>query len=116
MSTRQRARVIADYTRSREDPITCSAGDSLTVGERYDWNGAIWLWCTNQAGKSGWMPEGYVTIDGERGIAKVDYNAIELTVNVGDLLTVRDQSHQWAWCETAHGELGWIPLENIELT
>lgn len=115
MPNPQHAQVTADYTRSREDPIMCSAGDSLSVGERYDWHGAVWVWCTNRAGKSGWMPEGYVTIEGEHGIAKVDYNAIELTVKVGDVVTVLDQSHQWAWCKTADGELGWVPLENIDL-
>ena len=80
------ARVIADYQAPYPDPIVVKAGDEVSIdsGKKTDWAG--WAWCTGRAGKSGWVPEAYIDRDGDVGHMRCDYDAIELTVHVGELL------------------------------
>jgi Variant SH3 domain len=50
-------RVTAEHVASYNDPITMRANDELTLSDKEDnWHGWTWIWCTNQAGKSGWVP------------------------------------------------------------
>jgi hypothetical protein len=87
----------------------------LAVGEEEsEWPG--WVWCTNQAGKSRWVPEAYVERTGDSCVMLRDYAATELSVNVGEVLTIiGEEESQWVWCKSQAGRSGWVPVENLSM-
>jgi hypothetical protein len=97
------------------DPITFRAGDELALGVRdAEWPG--WIWCTNHAGKSGWVPESYLEgHGGERGWAARDYTATELEAQVGERLTLHQIESGWFWATNRAGQSGWFPANHLEL-
>ena len=108
--------VLADYQAAYSDPITLHNGEELQLsGQQDNWHGWIWLWCTNQAGKSGWVPECYVEKYGNKGRALCDYDAMELSVFVGDVLLIEKEESGWLWCLTQHGKSGWVPAEHVSM-
>ncbi len=114
--TRQRTcRVITAYQTPYPDPIIIRAGEALAIEDREcEWAG--WVWCTTQGGKSVWIPEKYVDRRGDKGAARRDYSARELSVAVGEELVMSDQEESsWVWCTNQEGESGWIPLDNVEV-
>lgn len=117
---RWRGRVIAAHEASYPDPIAFRAGEPLAVGGRTGtWDGHadwVWLWCTDPRGKSGWVPQRYIAIQGDAGRALGDYSAAELTVSAGDVLAVEDEESGWLWCRTSSGEHGWVPAANVACT
>src|ERR1700737_1800209 len=97
-------RVIVDYQASYPDPLSMRAGETLEISEKVDyWNGNpdwMWVWCTDQRGKSGWVPKGGIKFHANNttGIARYEYAATELTVAVGDELVVEREESGWLWC------------------
>ena len=73
-----------------------------------EWSG--WIWCTDSSGRTAWVPDAWVEIEADSCVMKRDYNAVELAVEVGEVLTVEFQESGWAW---ATEESGWVPLENL---
>jgi SH3 domain len=116
-SARKRiGRVLTDYQAAYSDPITMHSGEELQLSEKKDnWHGWIWLWCTNQAGKSGWVPECYIEQTGNAGKALYDYDAIELSVSMGEVLSIEKEESGWLWCSTQQGKSGWVPAEHIAI-
>jgi hypothetical protein len=80
--------------------------------KKTEWAG--WVWCTNQAGRSGWAPEVYVRREGDTGLGLVDYDGTELSVEVGQELLVGAQESGWIWCTDQAGQGGWVPAKNVE--
>src|SRR5258708_37721699 len=85
--------VIADHQALYPDPLSVMAGEPLEVSERVeDWNENpdwIWLWRTDQRGKSGWEPQD--TIDFHASLTRIArsyYTATERTGAVRDELDV----------------------------
>jgi hypothetical protein len=109
------ARVIADYQAPYPDPIVVVAGDEVSIdsSRKTDWAG--WVWCMDRAGKSGWVPEVYIERDGDVGRMRCDYNAIELTVHVGELLTIHKAESGFLWATNQAGQDGWVPSAHVEL-
>jgi hypothetical protein len=109
------ARVIADYEAPYADPIVVEEGDEITIdsGKEADWAG--WVWCANDAGRSGWVPEAYIERRGDVGTMRCDYDAIELTVRVGELLSVHKAESEFFWASNERGQDGWVPSTHIEL-
>jgi len=107
-------RVIEDYQVPYPDPIRARTGDEVSV----DWNKKTdisgWVWCTNRANKSGWVPKVYVEIKGDQGKMLQDYSAIELTIDVGELLKVHKEESSFYWVSDQTGNQGWIPIANVE--
>jgi len=107
-----RCRVLSDYQSAYPDPIAIRAGDEVAVAEREsEWSG--WLWCAAHDGKSGWVPEQYLWRDGGKATALCDYNAAELTVRAGEVLTATSHEAGWRWCTNDCGESGWVPDEHL---
>ena len=71
------------------------------------------MWCVDAAGKSGWLPEQALAIDGDQGRALWDFDAIELTVAAGDRVTGHERLNGWVWCVNARGAAGWVPLDKV---
>ncbi len=104
--------VTESYTATYSVVIDGRAGEILQVGpEDVDFPG--WLWCTDQTGTSSWVPKVYLEVEGERGRLLRDYNAMELTAEVGERLAVVEEESGWVLCETESGRRGWIPTENV---
>jgi uncharacterized protein YgiM (DUF1202 family) len=106
-------KVIKAYKSAFPEPLIIRSGDELKIGKRDDkWDG--WVWCTNNNGQSRWIPENYLRIRGDSAICICNYDATELTVDVGDELTILKQESGWAWCQKKDEKTGWLPLENVE--
>jgi uncharacterized protein YgiM (DUF1202 family) len=107
-----KARVIAAYQSASPDPLMAKTEEELKIGGRdADWPG--WIHCTDNRGKSGWVPDAYLDVNGKSGRMKVDYWAGELSVDVGDELTVEKEESGWVWCVNTAGVKGWIPSKQI---
>ncbi|MDX1521081.1 MAG: SH3 domain-containing protein [Anaerolineae bacterium] len=106
-------RVIADHTSAYPDPLTLVEGEVVTVGQHdTQWPGFVW--CTNADGKGGWVPDRYLTRQGEAGVINCAYTAAELTVVVDDEVTILKEESDWAWCLHLNGDAGWVPLDNLK--
>lgn len=109
----QRCRVTSAYQAAYPDPLVIKTGERLQIGDRAtDWPG--WLWCTNESGKSGWVPEAYIEQHNRRGLARRDYDATELSAEVGEELVVGFEESGWLWCTNQAGQSGWIPADHVE--
>jgi uncharacterized protein YgiM (DUF1202 family) len=109
------ARVIADYQAPYADPIVVDAGDKITVdsNKKTDWVG--WVWCTNRTGASGWVPEIYIERHGDTGRMRYSYNAIEMTIHVGEILTLHKAESGFFWATNQVGQSGWVPSSHLEI-
>ena len=106
------ARVIKAYQASDPEPLVIRAGERLTVGENSDqW--PAYVWCVNQAGKGGWVPEAFLEREGDSGVARRDYSAAELTVSVGEELVLGEKAGGWFWATNRANCSGWVPAEYI---
>jgi hypothetical protein len=107
-------RVVADHTAPSLTPLVTVRGEILAVEDRKtEWKG--WLWGENSAGVGGWIPEKYVDRNGDKGIMLHDYNATELTVQVGEILTMIKEESGWILCRNGAGQAGWVPAANVYL-
>lgn len=106
--------MIADYQAPYPDPIRVASGERVTVDIEKKTTIVGWVWCTSRAGRSGWVPEAYMERQGMAGIMKSDYDAIELSVHVGDLLTVHKLESNFYWATDRSGRQGWVPVEHVE--
>jgi uncharacterized protein YgiM (DUF1202 family) len=117
----RKCRVIKDYQAEFPDPIAVGAGEVFAVSERvstWEQNPAwIWLWCTNQQGKSGWVPKTIIQMnaDGQTGSTLTAYNAIELTVTAGQELIIEHKESGWFWCRDQQEKRGWVPLSHVRV-
>ncbi len=110
----QVGRIIKEHKAIYPDPITMHMGDVIDVSDKEDtWNGWIWIWCINQQGKSGWVPKSYVEYRDGIWKARYDYTALELSVSIGEIVTVMQEESGWLWCINQSGEKGWVPAESV---
>lgn len=110
------ARVIEDYEAPYSDPIKVRAGDEIAIDHSRETDLEGWLWCTSRAGKSGWVPEAYIDQQGASGCVRCDYDAIELTVRVGDKLVLHKEESGFFWATDEAGRNGWVPSTHLVIT
>ena len=109
-----RVRVVRTHVTSDANPVRFRVGDTLGVGHR-DQQWTSYVWCTDAAGRSGWVPDIYIEMTGaHEAVAARDYDATELTVGRGDELDVLDEVGGWYLCRTANGVSGWVPWDAVE--
>jgi hypothetical protein len=107
-------RVIKPHTASYTEVITARAGDRLAFERRpSEWPG--WIWCIAPDGKTGWVPESWVEIEGNACRLRSDYSTAELTVNAGEIVEGDIIESGWAWVKNQNGEWGWVPMVCLEL-
>lgn len=108
-------RVIAPHAISYPDPLAVKAGDTVSLTGKVDqWNNKpewTFLWCVDQRGKDGWVPQEHIEQQGATGIMLYDYDCVELAVAVGETVTMAATVSGWVWCANQHGQSGWVPLE-----
>jgi uncharacterized protein YraI len=118
-SAERKCRVVRDYQAQFSDPISVEAHEPFAVSERSEpWEDNpewMWVWCTDQRGKSGWVPKNIIQMeaDGKTGTTQAAYNARELTVNAGQELIVEQEESGWFWCRDQQGEHGWVPISHV---
>lgn len=107
---------LVEVTKSHQSefphPLKLKKDGQVNIGNK-ETNFEGWLWCTADSGNSGWVPENFVIRNGLLGKMKVDYDATELTVTVGQKLLVLSEESQWLWCIDNKDRKGWIPQENV---
>ena len=108
------ARVIADYQAPYPDPIRADAGDEISIDSSKKTDYASWVWCANRAGKSGWVPENYIERHGDKGYMRYEYNAIELTIHIGEILTLHKAESGFFWATDQTERQGWVPSTHVE--
>ena len=112
--------VVKAHTREVENPITLTVGEKVQVryakNEPWNWLGDVF--CTLQDGRSGWtmhstFEEGgsFPEIEPSEATVAQEYSAIELNVEVGEILAGFATTNQGQWCRNARGESGWVPFE-----
>ena len=108
-------KVIKAYKSPYPDPILFHKGDKVALGKEFtddpDWKG--WIWCEGENKRQGWAPKHYLDIKDGKGAFKQDYNAMELSIAVGEKLIVHDIVNGFVFAEKANGTKGWAPLKNI---
>lgn len=110
-----KALVVQSYQRPFENPLSVSAGEG--VNPNFDQSTAItgWVWCTAEDGRSGWTPEAWLIQSNGKWHLDRDYNAIELTVAVGEFLEIILEESGFYWARTENSESGWVPCENVSV-
>jgi len=103
------------YARAYENPIRMKKGDRLKIGSR-DPENPGWIWAEHADGRSGWVPEEYISELNGEVLANRDYNALELSIKTGDKLKVLLSESGWVLCTNSWGEKGWVPESCIEFT
>jgi len=111
----RKVRVVEAHVTSDPNPIRFRAGDTLGIG-RHDQVWTAYVWGTDQAGRSGWVPDAYLQPgpDGCTAVARRDYDSTELSVGRKEVLEVLDEVGGWYLCRTAQGASGWVPGTSVE--
>ncbi|MCX6363081.1 MAG: SH3 domain-containing protein [Actinobacteria bacterium] len=110
----QRVRVMQPHITSAPDPVRFVTGEALSIGH-HDQQWRSYVWCTDQSGRAGWVPDFYLEMTGaHEATALRDYDATELTVGSGKLLDVLEEVGGWLRCRTSSGNEGWVPGDNVE--
>ena len=108
------ALIIKEHQASYPDPLLVKTGDELIVGKQ-DSQWSEFVWCTNKNAKSGWVPEKHLDRQGERGVALQNYSTAELTIKVGEMVTLENEDSGWYWVTNKTGQSGWVPMENVAI-
>ena len=113
-STKQ-YRVIESYQSPYPGPILFQKGEAVTIGREFtddpDWKD--WLWCQGQNDNQAWVPRQYLEIEADQGIFVTDYNALELSVVVGEVLMLDEIVNGFGMAKKQSGERGWVPLKHL---
>ncbi|MBU1937484.1 SH3 domain-containing protein [bacterium] len=110
---KQLCRVITAYDSAYPEPLIFRKGEELVITDKESpWAG--WIWCMNRSGESRWVPENYVNRKGKTGTMRCDYDATELTANIGEELIIEKEESCWLWCTNKKKQRGWIPAECVE--
>ncbi|MBI3039389.1 GNAT family N-acetyltransferase [bacterium] len=106
--------VVQRHQLSYPEPVTLKKGESVEIIQREsEWSG--WIWCVGSKGIGGWVPENYIKRAGKEGIALCDYNAVELSVCLGERLDLHLEESGWYWTSRETGEKGWVPGDSVKL-
>jgi hypothetical protein len=108
--------VIRNYQSPYPNPIVFHTGEEVEVGselsENPDWKD--WIWCEGEHENKAWAPKRYLKIHANRGIFITDYNAMELSVVIGETLKVHEIVNGFGMAEKSNGTRGWVPMRNLE--
>lgn len=111
----KQGRVIKSYITPYPDPLKLKKGDVIKIdrAKTSEWPG--WIWGTTGKGKSVWFPQSYLRIENNEAVLLRDYDATELSVEIGVILLILDTEAGWYWCKTDSGKSGWVPAENLKI-
>jgi hypothetical protein len=108
--------VTKDYKSPYPVPIVFQKGEKVKVEQEFkedpDWEN--WFWCEGNSNKKAWVPKQYLDIAGVTAKIDRDYNAMELSVQVGEELVVYEIVNGFGMSEKTNGIRGWVPMKNME--
>ena len=84
---------------SDPDPVRFVTGEVLSIGH-HDQQWRTFVWCTDQSGHAGWVPDSLEMTGAAEATALRDYDATELTVSKGEILEVLEEVGGWVFCRT----------------
>jgi hypothetical protein len=109
--------VSVPYERPYEDPISLKAGAHVLIDSEKTKETDIlgWSWCTGPDSRQGWVPNAWITH--QHGSAQIvrDFSALELTVNVGDRVTLHHSESGFVFVTHEDGAVGWVPDACLQL-
>lgn len=103
------------YQQPYPDPIRVSAGERVSPEFAKTTDLPGWAWCTDERGRGGWTPAQWLRQVGDGWLITHDFNAIELTVDVGTMVTVHAQIAGFCWLTTQDGRTGWVPSTHVRI-
>lgn len=108
-------RVTKKHARSFEVVPRVRAGDVVRF-IRDDPKNPGWFFGKSAEGIEGYFPAAWFDIfrESETAKARREYDAMELTVNAGEVLEELETAAGWYFVRAADGRIGWVPEENIE--
>ena len=107
-------RVVRDYESPYPNSMSFLKGELVKVGQEFkedpDWEN--WVWCEGN-NKKAWVPKQYIKILGTTGIFERDYDALELSVQVGEKLIVHEIVNGFGLSEKPDRAKGWVLMRNL---
>ena len=105
------------YERPYEDPISLKAGDRVLIDPDKTKETDIlgWSWCTGPDGRQGWVPTAWMTHQDGAGQIVRDFSALELTLAVGDRVTLHHGESGFVFVTHENGSVGWVPDACLQL-
>ena len=101
-------RITEPHTSGPGDALVVSKGETLRF-ERMATEWVGWLWCITDGGRTGWVPEAWVEIEGDTCVMLREYDATELAVAIGDEVTGDLIESGWVHVRNDQGRTGWVP-------
>jgi uncharacterized protein YgiM (DUF1202 family) len=108
-------RVEKKHQRSFDEAPKVQAGEVV----RFLWEDEKnpgWFFGETFGGTEGFFPNRWfeVRLEAQEATALRDYNAMELTVDKGEIVEAIDEAAGWLLVKTADHRTGWIPRANVE--
>jgi Variant SH3 domain len=109
--------VCTPYQRPYEDPISLKAGDLVLIDfdKTKETDILGWSWCTGPDGRQGWVPSAW--LQHQEGVGQIvrDFSALELTLKVGDQVTLHYSESGFVFVTHEDGSVGWVPDACLQL-
>jgi multidrug efflux pump len=105
-------KAILFYRSPFPDPLIATKDTVVHLRQRSDAEPG-WVYGISPDEKEGWIPQQWLRIEGNRGTLLRDYDATELSLEVGDELSVTQALNGWYWARNAAGKEGWIPARAV---
>ncbi|MBL8893638.1 MAG: hypothetical protein JNJ53_03495 [Rhizobiales bacterium] len=107
--------VTKSYRRPYQNPISVAAGTPVVPDfEKYS-EVPGWVWCSAEDTRAGWVPRAYLAGSGCNWRVTRDYDAIELSVEPGERLTIETEESGFYLAIAADGSRGWVPRDHVSL-
>ena len=107
--------VVIAYQSPYPQALVFPIGSHVKIVKEYqdDPQWPNWFWCVGQDETSAWVPGQFLKIDGKKGILIRNYNAVELSVRVGERLKIYEVINGFGWAENRSGDFGWVPMRHL---
>jgi len=109
-------RVITAYKSPYPNPILFRKGEIVELSGEFhgdpDW--VDWVWCVGQNENSAWTPKQFIEFEGSDWRLNRDYNALELSVDLGEILSITEIVNGFGLAEKYDGTIGWVPMKNLQ--
>jgi SH3-like domain-containing protein len=106
-------KVAKRYVSAFADPLRLKSGDRVAIlPGTSEWPG--WIRCRADDGKTGWVPEAYLSATNDGARLRRDYDATELTVDAGETIQRIAELAGWVWGTDERGKTGWVPQSHLD--
>lgn len=110
------ARALLAYRRPYDDPFRAQAGAAVLPDFAPETDIEGWIWAVDPEGRGGWVPLAWLDRRGEPWRLTRAFDALELTIALGETVTIHFAESGFVMATNAEGARGWLPdgvLERI---